>query len=123
MQWQSNHFIERPWCVNTSGTVHMEDDKDGMLRTRLVRVRGLVQGIGYRDACVRRARELGMTGWVRNRLDNSVEVLLQGSPEQIADMCVWLSQGMSAAIVDVLEVTEVLPPFVRFEHFERSPTV
>jgi acylphosphatase len=56
-------------------------------------------------------------------LDGSVEVLLQGSPEQIANMCLWLSQGMSAAIVDVLEVTEVLPPFVRFDHFERLPTV
>jgi hypothetical protein len=67
MQLQSNHFIERPWCVNTIGTVHMEDDKDRMLKTRLVLVRGLVQGIGYRDACICRARELGISGWVRNR--------------------------------------------------------
>jgi acylphosphatase len=102
----------------------MEDDqKDGMLETRLVRVHGLVQGIGYREACVRRAHALGVTGWVRNRMDSSVEALVQGSSEQLAEMCAWLSEGMSAALVDRLEVTEVQPPFARFEHFERLPTL
>jgi acylphosphatase len=70
----------------------MEDDKEkGMLETRLVRVRGIVQGIGYREASVRRAHALGVTGWVRNRMDGSVEAMVQGSPEQLADMCAWLS--------------------------------
>ena len=102
----------------------MEDEqKDGMLETRLVRVRGIVQGIGYREACVRRAHVLGVTGWVRNRMDGSVEAMVQGSPEQLADMCAWLSEGMSAALVDGLEVTEVAPPFARFDHFERLPTL
>lgn len=102
----------------------MEDEqKDGMLETRLVRVRGIVQGIGYREACVRRAHALGVTGWVRNRMDGSVEAMVQGSPGQLADMCAWLSEGMSAALVDGLEVTEAPPPFARFEHFERLPTL
>src|ERR1700686_988983 len=99
------------------------DDNDGTLETRVARVRGRVQGGGYREACVRHAMALGVTGWVRNRMDGSVEAMLQGSPEQLADMCSWLSEGMSAALVDVLEVTEVLPPFVRFDHFERLPTL
>jgi len=99
------------------------DDNDGMLETRLVRVRGRVQGIGYREACVRRAMALGVTGWVRNRKDGSVEAMLQGSLEQLADMCAWLSEGMSAALVDELEVTEVQAPFPRFDHFERLATV
>ena len=60
--------------------------EDGMLETRLVRVRGLVQGIGYREACVRRAHALSVTGWVRIRMDGSVEAMVQGSPEQLADM-------------------------------------
>ncbi|RKE25239.1 acylphosphatase [Paraburkholderia sp. BL23I1N1] len=97
--------------------------EDGMLETRLVRVHGQVQGIGYREACVRYATELGVTGWVRNRMDGSVEALLQGSPEQLADMCAWLSEGMSAALVDELAVTEVQPPFTRFDDFERLPTL
>ncbi|RDK05905.1 acylphosphatase [Cupriavidus lacunae] len=98
------------------------DINEGMLETRLVRVRGRVQGIGYREACVHRAHELGVTGWVRNRMDESIEAMLQGSPKQLADMCAWLSEGMSAALVEELEVTEVQPPFARFDSFERLPT-
>jgi acylphosphatase len=104
--------------------MRMEDEqKDGLLETRLVKVRGIVQGIGYREACVRRAHALGVTGWVRNRMDGSVEAMVQGSPGQLADMCAWLSEGMSAALVDGIEVTEVAPPFARFKHFERLPTL
>ncbi|RKE25202.1 acylphosphatase [Paraburkholderia sp. BL23I1N1] len=99
------------------------NNNDGMLETRLVQVRGQVQGIGYREACVRQAQTAGVTGWVRNRLDGSVEVMLQGSPEQLADMCVWLSEGMSAALVETLEVTEMQPPFARFDSFEPLPTL
>ncbi len=98
-------------------------DQDGVLESWLVRVCGRVQGIGYREACVNRARALGATGWVRNRMDESVEVMLQGSPEQLAEMCSWLREGMPAALVDDLEVTQVQPPFPRFEHFGRLPTL
>src|SRR5579863_1044689 len=98
-------------------------DKDEPLETRLVGVRGHVQGIGYREACVRRANALGVTGWVRNRSDGSVEALLQGSPEQLAEMCAWLSEGMSAALVERLDVVEVPPPFTRFDEFGRLPTL
>ena len=100
----------------------METD-DGMLETRLVRVRGQVQGIGYRAACVHRAKTMGVTGWVRNRMDGSVELMLQGSPQQLADMCTWLSEGMPAALVDELEVTELPPPFARFDGFDLLPTL
>jgi len=98
------------------------DESEALLETRLVRVRGRVQGIGYREACVRHAQELGVTGWVRNRMDDSVEAMLQGSPEQLAELCAWLSEGMPAALVEALEVTEMKPPFARFDRFERLPT-
>jgi acylphosphatase len=98
-------------------------DKDGMLESWLVRVSGRVQGIGYREASVGRARELGITGWVRNRMDESVEAMLQGSPQQLAHMCSWLRDGMPAALVDELEITPVPPPFPRFDHFVRLPTL
>ena len=96
---------------------------EGVLESRLVRVHGRVQGIGYREACVGRAREMGVTCWVRNRMDGSVEALLQGSPQQLADMCRWLRDGMTWALVDELEVTPVQPPFPRFDRFERLPTL
>ena len=94
-----------------------------MLESWLVRVSGRVQGIGYRDACVRRARAVGITGWVRNRMDESVEAMLQGAPGQLADMCDWLRDGMPAALVDDLEVVRVPPPFARFDRFDRLPTL
>ena len=89
----------------------------------LVRISGRVQGVGYRDACVKRARTVGITGWVRNRMDESVEAMLQGSPKQLADMCAWLRDGMPAALVDDLEVTVLPPPFHRVDTFERLPTL
>lgn len=98
------------------------DRGDGVLETRLVRIRGRVQGIGYRQVCVRRAQELGVTGWMRNRMSESVEILLQGSPEQVAEMCAWLREGVLAPLVEDLVVTEVKPPFARFDRFEHLST-
>ncbi len=106
------------------GAVRMDSrDEDGTMESWLVRVRGRVQGVGYREACLRRSRAQGITGWVRNRMDGSVEVMLQGSPEQLADLCRWLRDGIAAALVDELEVTPVQPPFTLFDHFDRLPTL
>jgi acylphosphatase len=90
---------------------------------RLVRVRGRVQGVGYRQACVGHAWTLGVTGWVRNRMDESVEALLQGTPHQLDRMCDWLREDVPFALVEVLEVTPIAPPFPRFDRFERLPTL
>jgi len=95
---------------------------DAPLETRLVRVHGRVQGIGYRHACVQQARALGITGWVRNRMDDSVEALLQGPAAQVARMCDWMRDDMPAALVEKMDVSEVPPPFPRFDRFEQRPT-
>ena len=99
------------------------DTPGGALATRLVRVRGRVQGVGYRHACVCQAQALGVTGWVRNRMDESVEVMLQGAPPLLAQMCDWLSDGMPAALVEQVEITELAPPFPRFDRFEQLTTL
>jgi acylphosphatase len=101
----------------------MDNDRDTPLETRLVRVRGRVQGIGYRYTCVQQALALGVTGWVRNRMDDSVEAMLQGTPRQLAQMCEWMRDGVPAALVEDMEVTEVPPPFPRSERFKQRPTV
>ena len=54
---------------------------------RLLRVRGRVQGVGFRDACVEAARTRGLVGWVRNRRDGSVELLLAGDAAQLRCLC------------------------------------
>lgn len=64
-----------------------------------VRVRGRVQGVGYREACVAQARRLGVTGWVRNRGDGSVEVEMHGTVAQLNAMAHWLADGPPLAQV------------------------
>jgi acylphosphatase len=98
------------------------DPRNRSIESWLVRARGLVQGIGYRQACIHHARALGVTGWVRNRMDDSVEAMLQGTPQQLEAMSAWMRDGMSAAIVDELVVEKMPPPFTHFDHFERLPT-
>ena len=88
----------------------------------LVRVRGHVQGVYFRDGCERHARLLGVTGWVRNRSGGSVEAMLQGLPRQIADLCDWLRDGVPAAQVDDVRVTPVESSLSRFHDFRRRPT-
>jgi acylphosphatase len=101
----------------------VESEREGgAIECRLVRVRGRVQGIGYRYACIQQARVLGLTGWVRNRRDDSVEAMLQGTPEQLARMCEWMERDVPAALVEHIEVSEVAPPYQRFEQFEQLPT-
>ena len=93
------------------------------IETWLVKAIGRVQGVGYRDAGIRYARAQGITGWVRNRMDGSVELMLQGDKAQLADMCIWLRHGIPAAHVEKLEVSEVPPPSPRFNRFDRRPTL
>lgn len=95
---------------------------DPPIQTRLVRVRGRVQGVGYRYACVREAQALGITGWVRNRMDDSVEAMLQGAPAQLDRLCAWMRDDVPAALVTDMEITEIAPPFPRFDRFEQRPT-
>lgn len=89
---------------------------------RLVRVRGLVQGVGFRAACLRHARGLGVVGWVRNRSDGSVEALLQGAPELLDRMCAWLRDGVAGAQVTGIEVEPAPLPDPAPDGFEMQPT-
>ncbi|CAN7565060.1 acylphosphatase [Variovorax sp. LjRoot290] len=98
-------------------------DKNEAIECRLVRLRGRVQGVGYRDACLHHARAKGITGWVRNRADGSVEAMLQGSRRELDAMCNWLRDGVPGAWVDALELTQVPPPFDRLDRFERLPSL
>ena len=67
-------------------------------RWRLV-VRGTVQGVGYRQACRRRATDLGLAGWVRNCGDGSVEVQAEGPEQSLTELRVWCEQGPPQARV------------------------
>jgi len=72
-------------------------------------VRGRVQGVGFRWFVEREAHVLGVSGWVRNNADGSVEVLAQGTRDQLLGLRSRLRQGPRAARVDGIEESEVGP--------------
>jgi acylphosphatase len=74
------------------------------MRTALLRIRGRVQGVGYRDWAIRTARNLRLRGWVRNRADQSVETLIAGDDAAVAAMIEACRRGPSAARVDAVDV-------------------
>lgn len=89
--------------------------------TRRLSIRGRVQGVGYRDALCHEARARGVSGWVRNRTDGSVEALLQGPAERVTQLIAWARTGPPAARVDELQV-EAHADEPRHEGFERRPS-
>jgi acylphosphatase len=72
-------------------------------------VRGRVQGVGFRWFVECEAHLLGVTGWVRNNPDGSVEVLAIGTPEQLTGLRSRLREGPPAARVDHLEESAAEP--------------
>jgi acylphosphatase len=93
------------------------------MSTRQIRVRGRVQGVGYRDALRAEALRLGVNGWVRNRADGSVEALLQGDDACVDRLIDWARRGPRLAHVRTLEELVVEPGLGGPYHgFERWPT-
>jgi acylphosphatase len=72
-------------------------------------VRGRVQGVGFRWFVEREAHILGIAGWVRNNVDGSVEVLAQGTRDQLLGLHSRLREGPRAARVDAVEEAEARP--------------
>ncbi len=68
-------------------------------------VRGRVQGVWFRESTRRRAVELGIEGWVRNRSDGSVEAEFIGEPEAVADALRFVETGPEFARVDLVEAS------------------
>lgn len=69
-----------------------------------VRVRGFVQGVGFRYELRARARSLGVAGSARNLPDGSVEATFEGADEAVASMVEWCRKGPRGARVDDVEV-------------------
>lgn len=81
------------------------------LNVRRVRaiITGRVQGVSYRAATADEARRLGITGWVRNRREGSVELEAQGAPEAITALLAWCAHGPPSARVAAVAVDELAP--------------
>lgn len=87
----------------------------------LLRVRGLVQGVGFRHSLCAEARQAGLAGWVRNRHDGSVEAYLQGPRTAVAALVDWAHRGPPVARVDTVELSPA-PPAPHLLAFEQRPT-
>jgi acylphosphatase len=79
-----------------------------MRRVRVV-VGGEVQGVGYRYTMRMIAREAGVSGWVRNRRDGTVEAEFEGSPERVDQVLAWMAEGPPGARVGSATVTDAAP--------------
>jgi acylphosphatase len=87
--------------------------------TRRLAIHGLVQGVWYRESMRREAERLGVTGWVRNRPDGSVEALVQGSPAAVEAITAWSRRGPDQARVERVDAS---PAEGEFATFEKRPT-
>ncbi|MDD7934272.1 acylphosphatase [Actinomycetospora straminea] len=72
-------------------------------------VRGQVQGVFYRSSARDTANRLGVTGWVRNRDDGSVEMLVEGEDDAVDRMIAWAREGSPQAQVSDVEVSDTEP--------------
>jgi acylphosphatase len=74
-----------------------------------VRITGLVQGVSFRYYTREQARDLGVTGWVRNEPDGAVTGHFEGTGEAVEALVDWCRRGPSHAAVDDVEVTSSEP--------------
>lgn len=80
-----------------------------MIAKRLI-ISGRVQGVGFRAWMVRRARQIGVSGWVRNRADGAVEALIAGDVPAVEEMSRLCRRGPRLAEVgDIVEELADVP--------------
>jgi acylphosphatase len=88
----------------------------GEAAARQLMIHGRVQGVCYRAWTVETARGLGLTGWVRNRMDGSVEAVVQGAADAVNRFILMAQDGPAAAVVTRIDVVDVaVEPLATFE--------
>ncbi len=66
-------------------------------------VHGRVQGVFYRASTQEKAKQLGLAGWVKNRLDGSVELVAEGDREKTEELAEWCRVGPERAQVSFVD--------------------
>ncbi len=78
-------------------------------------ISGRVQGVGFRYSMAEEAERLGVTGWVRNRRDGTVEAVIDGQDAVVEALLAWARRGPPSARVTDVTITEMEGSFERFE--------
>ena len=86
-----------------------------MTVTKRLIISGRVQGVGFSFYMERKARELGVTGWVRNRRDGAVEAMVQGSADAVETMIAWAQRGPPSAVVAEVTIIDGSGDYAGFE--------
>lgn len=97
----------------------MSDGADRIAR-RIV-VKGKVQGVFFRAWTIEQATELGLDGWVRNRIDGSVEALAAGPADKVEELIARCHKGSPPSRVDRVIVEDT--PGITAAGFTQKPTV
>ena len=91
------------------------------LTTFKLRITGQVQGVGFRDWVIEEAKKLELDGWVRNRSDGSVELMISGPDKSVQAMLRVCTHGPEeAAVANIDILNEKIPPP---KGFVRKPTI
>jgi acylphosphatase len=80
---------------------------------RRVTVHGSVHGVGFRYSVARAAQSRGVTGWVSNRSDGTVEAVFEGEPDAVDSLVQFCRDGPRGAVVERVEVAEEEPEGLR----------
>lgn len=91
------------------------------MTARRIVISGRVQGLGYRDWMCEQADRLGVSGWVRNRTDGTVEALLDGPEDAVEELLRACRRGPRLAHVNA--ITEELAEPSQTPGFRRLPTL
>lgn len=79
-------------------------------------IEGRVQGVYYRDTTKKKAKELGVTGYIKNLSDGRVEAIICGEQEKVEELREWLWDG--PANCDVTDVTVEESAWQKYDDFE-----